>query len=188
MALMVPSAFPHDLARKPRLEGEALVYAALQAALDAQWWVFYDRPIAGSRRRVDFIAANPDRGILAVEVKGGLVHDKRGSFRQLVSRAPVRRKRIDPFAQLRLGFRDLLAAAGVEAWAVPAHQAIWFPQMGQGGLRWKPSPHILTRELLEPAALRGLIAAQLGIRLSAVQGRAVGRVMGVLSRTRAASV
>ena len=164
MALMLPATFPHDLARKPRLEGEALVYRALSAALDDRWFVFYDRGGLGARRRVDFIALHALRGAFVCEVKGGQVHDKRGSFRQLISRTPVWRKRIDPFRQLRLAMTEVWAALGVAHDAVPVHEAIWFPQMGQAGLRWPPSPHILTRELLEPTALRATIELALPLR------------------------
>ena len=164
MALMHPESFPHDLTRRPRLEGEALVYRALAAALDDRWQVFYDRGVRGTRRRVDFIALNAERGAFVCEVKGGEIHDRRGSFRQLINRTPVRRKKIDPFRQLRQATTDVWAAIGVPHDAVPVHEAIWFPQMGQAGLRWQPSPHILTRELLEPRALRVVIEVALPLR------------------------
>lgn len=178
MALMLPGTFPHDLTKKPKLKGEADVYCALRAALDVEWTVFYDQPIPGSRRRVDFLAANPRRGLLAVEVKGGMVHDKRGTFRQLVSKSG-QRKKIDPFGQLKRAVGDLLTAAGVEV-AVPMHQAIWLPDMGQGGLRWQPSDHILTREHLSPSQVAGLMVRVLP-PLDDMQLRsAVERVMKVL--------
>lgn len=164
MALMYPESFPHDLMRRPRLEGEALVYSALAAALDDRWLVFYDRGVRGTRRRVDFIALNADRGAFVCEVKGGQVHDKRGSFRQLVRRTPVWRKKIDPFRQLRQAMTEVWAVIGVAHDAVPVHEAIWFPQMSQAGLRWQPSPHILTRELLELQALRAAIETALPLR------------------------
>lgn len=183
MALLHPKSFPHDLTKKPKLNGEALVFAALASALDDKWGVFYDRPIAGSRRRVDFIAANPDRGLFAIEVKGGLVHDKRGAFRQLISKSG-QRKRIAPFDQLKLGLRDLFAAAGIADNAVPVRMAVWFPEMGQAGLRWQPSPHILTRASLEPGAVCELVGAGLAEPLSAKQMAAVGRVLAVLAGKR----
>ena len=195
MALMVPLVFPHDLRRRPKLAGEALVFAALQAALDDEWRVFYDRPIPRSRRRVDFIVANPRRGLLAIEVKGGMVHDKRGAFRQLISKTG-QRKRIDPFGQLKLGLRDLFAAANLAldadvlsetgkqgAWsAVPVHQAIWFPEMGQGGLRWQATPHILTLEILDVTRLHGIVATCLHDELTPEQSAIVVQLMMVLSR------
>ena len=145
-----------------------MVYRALTAALDDRWQVFYDRGVRGTRRRVDFIALHAERGAFVCEVKGGQVHDKRGSFRQLVRRTPVWRKEIDSFRQLRQAMTEVWAVIGVAHDAVPVHEAIWFPQMGQAGLRWQPSPHILTRELLEPAALRATIETALPPRINTV--------------------
>ena len=76
MAHMFPLEFPHDLKAKPKLLGETVVYDALRASLGDMWSVFYDRPVRGTMRRADFIAINPDRGAVAIEVKGGLVHGR----------------------------------------------------------------------------------------------------------------
>jgi len=179
MALMHPRVFPHDLRKKPKLEGEALVFAALASALGNDWWVFYDRPVPGTRRRVDFVVVNPDRGVVAIEVKGGLVHAHRGWFRQLVRR-PGQRKRIDPFGQLKLGFAGICRAAGVAVGSVPVHLAIWFPQMGQGAFVWKPTPHIWTRELIEAAAVDDAIEVAVPPAVSGAQRLALGRVAAVL--------
>ena len=180
MAVLRPLVFPHDLDKKPKLGGEALVFDALAAALDDSWWVLYDQRIPGSRRRVDFLCLNAARGILAIEVKGGQVHDKRGAFRQLVSRKPLWRKRIDPFGQLKLALRDVFAAAGAPSDAITVHQAIWLPEMGQAGLRWQPTPHILTRELLDPDRLRRLLMTVTMVGLDRDQGQAVERIRAVL--------
>lgn len=121
---MLPAIFPHDLRKKPQLQGEADVFAALQAGLGDDWFVFYDRPVKGTRRRVDFLCIAPARGVLAIEVKGGMVHAARGWFRQLINKGTGQRKRIDPFGQLKLGVRasfegasgDLVAALSICAW------------------------------------------------------------------------
>jgi hypothetical protein len=54
------------------------VYDALKQALDDRWTVFYSRPWLGLSRtgdeidgEADFIIAHPERGFLAIEVKGG---------------------------------------------------------------------------------------------------------------------
>lgn len=158
MARMHPAAFPHDLTAKPKLEGEMLVYRALESGLGDAWTVFYDRPIAGTRRRVDFLCLSPTRGVLAIEVKGGMVHAARGWFRQLIQRPGIR-KRIDPFGQVKAGVREALAALGAGDVALPLHLAIWLPMMGQGAFTWSaPTPHIFTREVLAPERLQAMLA------------------------------
>jgi len=92
MAFMFPAEFPHDLSIKPKLRGEKLVYDALRAGLDDTWCVFYDRPVQGTMRRVDFVAIDPARGALAIEVKGGLVHAKDGAFRQVIAASGQRKR------------------------------------------------------------------------------------------------
>jgi hypothetical protein len=74
-------------------------------------------------RRVDFVAIDPARGALAIEVKGGLVHASRGAFRQLIAPTGLR-KRIDAFGQLKMGFARVGDAAGVDVTAVPVHFVI----------------------------------------------------------------
>lgn len=186
MAVMYPRTFPHNLTKRPKLRGEALVYAALQETCDDDWSVFYDYPIIGSRRRIDFVVVNRNRGVLAIEVKGGMVHDKRGTFRQLLSKAG-RRKRVDPFGQLRFGLDDLFRAAGIPQGSLPVHQSIWFPEMGQAGLRWQPSLHILTRETLDPRWLREMIEQALPLSDGSVFSRQVEGVMSLLLEGRTAS-
>jgi nuclease-like protein len=165
---MFPAAFPHDLRAKPRLVGEKLVYDALRAGLDDAWSVFYDRPVRGTPRRVDFVAIDPARGVVAIEVKGGLVHASRGAFRQLITQSG-QRKRIDPFGQLKMGFARVCDAAGVDMTGLPVHFVIWFPQMGQGAFTWEPSPHIWTREAIEARVVQEAIDRALASRASAAQ-------------------
>lgn len=109
-----------------------------------------------------------------------MVHDRRGAFRQLISKTG-QRKRIAPFDQLKLALRDLFAAAELADTAFPVYIAVWFPEMGQAGLRWQPSPHILTRELLEPDALRSLVTTHLSAPLGVVETVAVRRIIGQLA-------
>lgn len=180
MALMVPPVFPHDLTQKRKLVGEALVFTALRTSLDDAWCVFYDRPIRGSRRRIDFLGVHSGRGVLAIEVKGGMVHDKRGAFRQRIGKSG-QPKKIDPFGQLKCGLRDLFLAGGITDHAVPMHQAIWFPEMGQGGLRWTESDHILTRETLDPVALAAVVERAMPAIPEQRCDFACERIIGVLS-------
>ena len=85
---------------------------------------------------------------------------------------------------MKLRLRDLFAAAGIADNAVPVHMAVWFPEMGQAGLHWQPSPHILTRESLEPGAVGELVGAGLAEPLSAMQVAALGHILAVLAGTR----
>jgi hypothetical protein len=152
MAIMAPPVFPHDLRRRPELTGEKIVYDALAAALDDTWTVHYNRRVKGSRRPLDFLIIRPDGRLIALEVKGGLVHYYRGSFRQQVGNSG-RRKRIDPFVQLKRAVSDYLAATGMGP-ATPVRMAIVFPQMSQAAFQWGPSDHIMTKEVLAPEPLR----------------------------------
>jgi hypothetical protein len=176
---MYPPAFPHDLRPKRRLVGEKLVYDALRDGLDDNWSVFYDRTVQGTMRRVDFVAIDPQRGVMAIEVKGGLVHASRGAFRQLITQSG-QRKRIDPFGQLKMAFARVCDAAGVDVLALPVHFAIWFPQMAQSAFAWEPSPHIWTRETMGTEALNSAIERALRPRLRASAAIALGRVVAAL--------
>ena len=150
--MMFPAEFPHDMKKKPKLLGEKLVYDALREALDDSWSVFYDRPVKGTRRRVDFLCINPDRCVIAIEVKGGTVHNWRGNFKQVVRRDGTR-KVVTPFDQAKQALGEVLACSGTDAISVPKHLLIFFPQMSQKGFTFSEGPHVFTRENLEPASL-----------------------------------
>jgi len=151
----------------------------VSSGLNETWSVFYDRPVRGTPRRVDFVAIDPVRGAIAIEVKGGLVHAWRGAFRQLIAPTGLR-KRIDPFGQLKMAFARVGDAAGVDVSKLPVHFLMWFPQMGQGAFGWEPSPHIWTRELLEARAVQEAVERALPARASAPQSTALERLAGVL--------
>lgn len=184
MACLLPPSFPHDLTAKPRLSGEAEVYKALRSGLDDNWTVFYDTSIKGSRRRIDFVAVDVRRGLLAIEVKGGMVHSARGWFRQQI-RVNGQRKKIDPFGQLKSAVRDLFAVAGIADGEVPSHLAIWFPAMSKSAFAWRlPTPHILTRELLDAGRLQVLQGQVLRSETTAEQRTALVRIVGALKGRR----
>jgi Nuclease-related domain len=179
MAVMYPAEFPHDLDAKPRLAGEKLVYDALRSGLGAMWSVFYDRPVQGTPRRVDFVAIDPVRGAVAIEVKGGLVHASRGAFRQLITPSGLR-KRINPFGQLKMAFARVCDVAGVDVLALPVHFVIWFPQMAQSAFTWEPSPHIWTREAIEAGEVGARIERLLPARASAPASAALWRLVAAV--------
>lgn len=160
MAVLYPPAFPHDLAQRPARAGEKVVYDALARALDDDWSVFYDRRVKGSNRPIDFIVLHPERGLVAIEVKGGMVHAMRGKFRQALP-STTYRKAVLPFAQLKKAIAALFAATGVTADEVPCHLAVFLPLMSAKAFIWGTSPHLLTREHIEPDALRSFISTAL---------------------------
>lgn len=83
MAIMWPRVLPQWVLQDPRRSAECKVFYALQQALDNSWSVYYSRPWWGLSStggeidgEADFVVAHPDRGLLFIEVKGGLVsHD-----------------------------------------------------------------------------------------------------------------
>lgn len=159
MALMIPSEFPHDVRRKPRLRGELAAFAALAKSLP-DWLVFYDRAVVGTRRRVDFLGLCIARGVLAIEVKGGLVHDVGGGFGQLVTASGLR-KRINPFGQVKMALARIGDAVGIDVSTAPVHHVVWFPMMAQSAFPWRASDHIWTRETCEDGAVDAVIARAL---------------------------
>ena len=184
IARMVPAVFPHDLARHPELAGEAKVYVALEAALDDRWRVFYNRTVKGARRRIDFLLIEPTRGLVALEVKGGMVHAFRGSFRQVLhgpGTRPGQRKRVQPFAQTRKALDELFAHSGIDPATVPIHIAAIFPDMSANAFPWGPSPHLLYHEQLAPQSLRCAIGQPLPTALADAQSALLGRLILALT-------
>jgi hypothetical protein len=146
-----PRPFPYDLQKRPQLKGEKLVYDDLSTTLDATWTVFYDWAVKSTRRRIDFLCINPTRGIAAFEVKGGMVHNARGKFRQLISKKTGQRKIISPFHQVKLGLEEIVSACGIDCAALPVcHLAIFYPEMRQSGFTFMEGAHIFTQEDLDP--------------------------------------
>lgn len=75
---MWPQRLPREIQENPFRKAERDVYAKLASELDEKWIVFYSRPWLGLNQsgeevdgEADFIVAHPDRGLLAIEVKGG---------------------------------------------------------------------------------------------------------------------
>jgi hypothetical protein len=150
-----PCPFPHDLQKKPQLKAEKLVYDVLSTALDTTWTIFYDWAVKGTRRRIDFLCINPTLGIAAFEVKGGMVHNAGGKFRQLINKKTGRRKIVNPFHQVKLGFNEIVSACGIDIAALPAcHLAIFYPEMWQSGFTFTEGAHIFTQEDLDPDHLQ----------------------------------
>ncbi len=163
MALLTPSLFPHDLSLRANREAEARVFVALEQALDDTWQVFYDRRVKGARRPIDFIVVHPARKVLALEVKGGLVHHTRKGFRQVV-RSNGQRKRVAPFIQTQQAWTELLRCAGLSASSPQVHIAACFPLMSRSAFPWPdPGRHLFLREdLSDPNMLLAKLELVLG--------------------------
>lgn len=78
MAIMWPRELPPDITSNPLRKSECRVYRRFQEVLDDSFVVFYSRPWLGltpygeeKDGECDFLIAHPDKGILAIEVKGG---------------------------------------------------------------------------------------------------------------------
>ncbi|MGE0108664.1 MAG: nuclease-related domain-containing protein [Bdellovibrionales bacterium] len=143
---MFPSQFPHDLSNNPKLKGENLVFNALQSALQDDWSIFYDWSVQGTRRRVDFICISQTLGIIVFEVKGGLVHNSKGAFKQEIKYNGFR-KSITPFDQVMKAYRDIVHACNLEIDDLPkCHYAVFFPEVTQKAFTFTEGLHIFTHE------------------------------------------
>ena len=109
MARMWPVEIPTWVLQDRRRSSESKVFDALKRSLDDSWTVYYSRPwyglsITGGEieGEADFILAHPDRGILFLEVKGGLIsYDPTQSKWHSVDRHGIKHKIKDPVEQAK---------------------------------------------------------------------------------------
>lgn len=80
MAKMWPRKLPFDIIQNPFRSSEVKVYRKFETELENSIVVFYSRPWLGLTRsgeeidgECDFVVADPQSGILAIEVKGGSI-------------------------------------------------------------------------------------------------------------------
>jgi len=80
MAKMFPSVLPKEVLQDPKRSSEVLVYNKLAEQLDDTYYIFYSSPWLGTMPdgreidgEADFMIAHAQKGILIIEVKGGLV-------------------------------------------------------------------------------------------------------------------
>ena len=113
---MFPTPLPETVIRNPAREAERDVYTALQAQLDDGHLVFYSVAwLAKSKGEgardgeVDFVVANPQKGILLLEVKGGQVCRDGVSGRWVsIDHSHHEHAIHDPFEQVRVSKHALL--------------------------------------------------------------------------------
>ena len=80
MAILWPKILPPSVTEDSRRRSEVRVYNKLRDSLDDDFTVFYSRPWLGIDEHgeerdgeCDFLVAHPDYGMLAIEVKGGVI-------------------------------------------------------------------------------------------------------------------
>jgi len=116
MAVMWPRKLPEWVVQDPRRAAERAVYERLDLVLGDEWSVYYSRPWWGLNKtggeidgEADFIVGHADRGVLFLEVKGGLVgHDPLTSKWTSRDRLGVRHNIKDPMQQAVKSKHELL--------------------------------------------------------------------------------
>lgn len=115
MAVMYPPKLPREVLEDQRRSSEVDVYNALKNQLDGGYQVFYSSPWLGTLPdgseidgEADFLITHADKGILAVEVKGGRVKlDDQGNWTS-TDRHGFTRKVKNPVAQARSSKHNIL--------------------------------------------------------------------------------
>jgi hypothetical protein len=80
-----PGVYPREEPRSTGSKAEVVVYNALKSRLPAGWYAWHSLRIMeddGIFGEGDFLIANPERGMLALEVKGGNIFQKDGRWFQ----------------------------------------------------------------------------------------------------------
>jgi len=117
MAIMWPKRIPYEVRNNELRAAECKVFDRLERQLDSSFVVFYSRPWLGIRPdgseidgECDFMVAHPDLGILAIEVKGGLISYDPGSDEwSSKDRFGFRHRIKNPVGQARSSKYQLLA-------------------------------------------------------------------------------
>lgn len=126
-AVFFPSSMPTDLATRRALRGEKRVWEALRRTpLPPGTRVFYNRAPRGCRRRADFLILHPQRGLIAIEVKGGRVRYHDG-FRQRVTAPSRDSKRIQPWRQAQRAVGQMIAALEINPLLIPPASVSCWP-------------------------------------------------------------
>ncbi len=160
-ATFFPATMPADLATRRALKAEKLVWQALRrASLPRGTRVFYNRAPKGCRRRADFLILHPERGLIALEVKGGRVHYYDG-FRQQLARGQGWRKRVEPWRQAQRAVGQIITALKINPLLIPQAAMVALPGTYAAALPFPPTPHLLTKEDLTPADLARKLEALL---------------------------
>jgi len=154
MATMFPERLPLHIQENPRLSGERKVYLALKYLPDKYHvfynikWLLHDGRWGVQEGESDFIIAHPDKGIIILEVKGGIIsfssqeaqwHSQDKSGNVFLIRDPVEQSRRNEHALRRL----LLELPSWPAQKnINTAYAVCFPDIYTHGEYFKPDlPH-----------------------------------------------
>ena len=78
-----PGLYPRERPRNTESHAEIAVYDALKAHLPTGWYAWHSLRLMeddGVFGEGDFVIANPERGVLVLEIKGGLIEQKDGRW------------------------------------------------------------------------------------------------------------
>lgn len=112
-----PGVYPRSTLRPQVQPSERKVHEALASALPAGWSAWHSIKIhikAGDFSEADFVIADPARGILVLEVKGGIVRKENGVWFQ--NEKPMK---MPPLDQAHRLVRVLLGEFGARAGPQP---------------------------------------------------------------------
>lgn len=115
MAKMIPSRIPDLLLNDRKRGAERCVYEALEQELSSEFVVYWSRPWhrirpdgTGQDGEVDFVVAHPDLGVLAIEVKGGVVScDDQGRWQSVARTGTCYNLKRSPVMQAHDGKYEL---------------------------------------------------------------------------------
>ncbi len=123
-----PGLYPRETPRSTESNAETVVYESLKTRLPAGWYAWHSLRImeeSGIFGEGDFVIVNPERGLLALEVKGGNVVQRDGRWFQ--NGAPMPR---DPRVQASEFVRKLIHRLDRDGCSPPAYGvATCFPDV-----------------------------------------------------------
>ncbi|MCL1062611.1 NERD domain-containing protein [Shewanella benthica] len=115
MAKMFPKKLPLEVLSEPKRSSEVQVYNALREQLDDDYHVFYSSPWLGTNSdgseidgEADFLVAHSEKGILSIEVKGGIVEIDSDDNWTSTDRYKIKRHIKNPVNQARSSKHQLL--------------------------------------------------------------------------------
>jgi nuclease-like protein/AAA domain-containing protein len=162
-----PGVYPRDSVRPTSSVAERSVWRALRDRLPAGWYAWHSLRLRDRRASFgegDFVLAHPERGILLLEVKGGAIAQRDGTWFQ--NGRPLAKAPLDQAHGFRALLLGRLRAAGVDTPSIG--QAPCFPDtdfdaqpteddlagivMGAHHLRWlaEALPAIAARAIPPP--------------------------------------